>query len=276
MIFVRPAFWLGRLFWKGGDGAIIDRFGPDGVAARVVDVTGRVVKLQTGYIYHYAFAMLDRRRRAHHLVSGRGSALMFGFGILSCIVFLPLVGAGFILALRGEDEATLNNARWAALATTLIVFLLSLVRLRQVRFLLGGIPARRGETWFGSGLVYKTRRRRHVDALRASDRLPDAVLHRRVVEIDHLSGQGIYDRLPRARDADARRLLARSISCCSISSSRAASFRCSSSSASGAASGASTRASNSSSTRWSARCLMLLAIMAMYGVAGTTDIIGAC
>ncbi len=57
-IFVQPAFWLGRLFWKGGDGAIIDRLGPDGVAARVVDVTGRVVKLQSGYIYHYAFAML--------------------------------------------------------------------------------------------------------------------------------------------------------------------------------------------------------------------------
>ncbi len=58
MIFVRPAFWLGRLFWKGGDGAIIDRLGPDGVAAWVVDMTGRVVKLQSGYIYHYAFAML--------------------------------------------------------------------------------------------------------------------------------------------------------------------------------------------------------------------------
>ena len=58
MIFVRPAFWLGRLFWESGDGAIIDRLGPDGVAARVVDVTGRVVKLQSGYIYHYAFAML--------------------------------------------------------------------------------------------------------------------------------------------------------------------------------------------------------------------------
>ncbi|MGH6853662.1 MAG: hypothetical protein ACREDJ_10815, partial [Methylocella sp.] len=45
-------------FWKGGDGAIIDRLGPDGVAARVVDMTRRVVKLQSGYIYHYAFAML--------------------------------------------------------------------------------------------------------------------------------------------------------------------------------------------------------------------------
>jgi NADH-quinone oxidoreductase subunit L len=57
-LFVRPAFWLGRLFWKGGDGAIIDRLGPDGVAARVLDGTSWVVKLQTGYIYNYAFAML--------------------------------------------------------------------------------------------------------------------------------------------------------------------------------------------------------------------------
>jgi NADH-quinone oxidoreductase subunit L len=32
--------------------------GPDGIAARVVDITDRVVKLQTGYLYHYAFAML--------------------------------------------------------------------------------------------------------------------------------------------------------------------------------------------------------------------------
>jgi NADH-quinone oxidoreductase subunit L len=58
LIFVRPAFWIGRLFWHGGDQNIIDRLGPDGVAARVVDVTNRVVKLQSGYVYHYAFAML--------------------------------------------------------------------------------------------------------------------------------------------------------------------------------------------------------------------------
>ena len=57
-LFVRPAFWIGRLLWKGGDGRIIDGLGPDGIAARVQDVTGRVVKLQTGYLYHYAFAML--------------------------------------------------------------------------------------------------------------------------------------------------------------------------------------------------------------------------
>ena len=58
LIFVRPAFWIGRLFWKGGDGAVIDGLGPNGIAARVLDVTRGVVKLQTGYIYQYAFAML--------------------------------------------------------------------------------------------------------------------------------------------------------------------------------------------------------------------------
>jgi NADH-quinone oxidoreductase subunit L len=58
LIFVRPTLWLGRVLWKGGDGWLIDGFGPDGVSARVLDVTRSVVRLQTGYLYHYAFAML--------------------------------------------------------------------------------------------------------------------------------------------------------------------------------------------------------------------------
>ncbi|BCG72728.1 NADH:ubiquinone oxidoreductase subunit L [Mesorhizobium sp. 113-1-2] len=57
-LFVGPAKRLGHFLWKTGDGTIIDGLGPDGISARVVDVTNRVVKLQTGYLYHYAFAML--------------------------------------------------------------------------------------------------------------------------------------------------------------------------------------------------------------------------
>jgi NADH-quinone oxidoreductase subunit L len=57
-IFVRPVRWLARTLWKTGDGAIIDGLGPDGISARVIDVTNRVVRLQTGYVYHYAFVML--------------------------------------------------------------------------------------------------------------------------------------------------------------------------------------------------------------------------
>jgi NADH-quinone oxidoreductase subunit L len=57
-LIVRPAKRLGRFLWKQGDGTVIDGWGPDGVSARVGDVTAQVVKLQTGYVYHYAFAML--------------------------------------------------------------------------------------------------------------------------------------------------------------------------------------------------------------------------
>jgi len=58
ILFVKPTLWIGRLLWKGGDGWLIDGFGPDGVSARVLDVTRNAVRLQTGYLYHYAFAML--------------------------------------------------------------------------------------------------------------------------------------------------------------------------------------------------------------------------
>jgi NADH-quinone oxidoreductase subunit L len=58
LLFVRPALRLGRFLWRTGDGRIIDGLGPDGISARVIDVTRGVVRLQTGYVYHYAFAML--------------------------------------------------------------------------------------------------------------------------------------------------------------------------------------------------------------------------
>jgi NADH-quinone oxidoreductase subunit L len=57
-LFVRPAMWLGRTLWKIGDGKIIDGLGPDGIAARVLDATRGAVRMQSGYVYHYAFAML--------------------------------------------------------------------------------------------------------------------------------------------------------------------------------------------------------------------------
>jgi NADH-quinone oxidoreductase subunit L len=72
-IFVRPAKWIGYTLWKVGDGKIIDGLGPDGVSARVLDVTRNAVKLQTGYLYHYAFAMLIG-------VAGFITWFMFGVG----------------------------------------------------------------------------------------------------------------------------------------------------------------------------------------------------
>ncbi len=57
-IFVRPTKWLARTLWQTGDGAIIDGLGANGIAARVLDITARAVRLQTGFVYHYAFVML--------------------------------------------------------------------------------------------------------------------------------------------------------------------------------------------------------------------------
>ncbi|MBR1150042.1 NADH-quinone oxidoreductase subunit L [Bradyrhizobium sp. JYMT SZCCT0428] len=73
LIFVRPAKWIGHFLWKKGDGYVIDGFGPDGISARVLDVTRNVVKIQTGYLYHYAFAMLIG-------VAGLITWFMFGLG----------------------------------------------------------------------------------------------------------------------------------------------------------------------------------------------------
>ena len=58
LLFVKPAFAIGRFFWKRGDEGTIDRFGPDGVAALVQGGTRLAVRLQSGYVYGYAFVML--------------------------------------------------------------------------------------------------------------------------------------------------------------------------------------------------------------------------
>ena len=57
-LFVQPARYLGYGLWKSGDGAIIDGVGPDGIAAATRDVAFRAARLQSGYVYHYAFVMV--------------------------------------------------------------------------------------------------------------------------------------------------------------------------------------------------------------------------
>jgi NADH-quinone oxidoreductase subunit L len=57
-LFVRPAMALGSFLWKKGDGRTIDRFGPDGLAFTTIRAAIGAGRLQTGYVYHYAFAML--------------------------------------------------------------------------------------------------------------------------------------------------------------------------------------------------------------------------
>ena len=80
---------------------------------------------------------------------------MSGSWILSGLVFLPLVGAGCILVLRGEDEATKNNARWIALWTTLIVFGLSLVAWARFDPSQPGFQLMEQRAWFSRAIAYR-------------------------------------------------------------------------------------------------------------------------
>ena len=57
-MFVRPAFRVGARFWRTGDGTLIDGFGPNGLAATTLELARRAGRMQSGYVYHYAFAML--------------------------------------------------------------------------------------------------------------------------------------------------------------------------------------------------------------------------
>ena len=58
MLLVKPAMQIGKLFWKLIDGYIIDGFGPNGLASLVSRISTRTKQIQSGLIYHYAFAIL--------------------------------------------------------------------------------------------------------------------------------------------------------------------------------------------------------------------------
>ena len=57
-VFVVTAKKIGSFFWKKGDIGIIDKFGPDGISKLVKIISNKTGRLQTGFIYDYAFVML--------------------------------------------------------------------------------------------------------------------------------------------------------------------------------------------------------------------------
>lgn len=57
-VFTRNAFRLGRFFWQKGDKAVIDGYGPDGVASMYARFAGVLSRFQTGYVFQYAFVMM--------------------------------------------------------------------------------------------------------------------------------------------------------------------------------------------------------------------------
>ncbi len=80
---------------------------------------------------------------------------MFGFGILSGLIVLPIVGVIFILFLKGDDEATLRNARWAALIASVVTFILSLVAWSRYDSGTAAFQLLESRTWLGGGLGYR-------------------------------------------------------------------------------------------------------------------------
>ncbi len=80
---------------------------------------------------------------------------MSGSWVLSGLIALPLIGALLILALRGTSEATLNNARWIALWSTLITFGLSLVAWARFNPGSAGFQLVEERDWFSHVILYK-------------------------------------------------------------------------------------------------------------------------
>ncbi|WP_034992650.1 NADH-quinone oxidoreductase subunit M [Beijerinckia mobilis] len=80
---------------------------------------------------------------------------MFGFGILSALIALPLIGAVFVALIPGDSNASRSSARWAALITTLITFALSVYAYTLFNSTTAAFQLLEERSWFGSGLVYK-------------------------------------------------------------------------------------------------------------------------
>ena len=80
---------------------------------------------------------------------------MFGFGILTGLIFLPLVGAAFILTQDGNSPSGAGNIRWAALLTTLFTFVLSLVAWSRFDSTSAAFQLVESKNWFGDGLGYR-------------------------------------------------------------------------------------------------------------------------
>ncbi|MBB4199171.1 NADH-quinone oxidoreductase subunit M [Rhodoblastus sphagnicola] len=80
---------------------------------------------------------------------------MFGFGILSGLTFLPLVGAALILLVKTDTDGAKTTIRWIALWTTLVTLALSFYAWSQFTPGIADFQFVEERGWFGSGLSYK-------------------------------------------------------------------------------------------------------------------------
>lgn len=80
---------------------------------------------------------------------------MFGFGILSGLTFLPLVGAALIALVKEDNDGAKNTIRWIALWTTLVTLALAFYAWSQFVPGVADFQFVEEKSWFGSGLSYK-------------------------------------------------------------------------------------------------------------------------
>ena len=205
VIFVRPAKWLGHLPLEAGRRRR-DRRLLNGVAMGIVPwVTRLAGRAQSGYLFHYAFAMVIGLVFLTLWLGLGGGAEMNS--LLSLVTFLPLIGAVVLLrvpARRGRAARSATPSCWRCSPRPRP----SCCRCSCWR---GSIRPNTGfqfveERGLDRRADLQDGRRRHLGAVRDADDVPDAADDRRELE-RHRPGQGVHGRLPGARDADARRLL---------------------------------------------------------------------
>src|SRR6202789_1347049 len=97
----------------------------------------------------------DGRRGGHDLVPFRRRPLMFGMGTLSWLLVLPVIGALCIGALPGEHKAAFTGARWIAFVTTILTFALSLEAWREFDPTIGGFQLLEQRVWLSQAISYK-------------------------------------------------------------------------------------------------------------------------
>ena len=79
---------------------------------------------------------------------------MASWPILSITTFLPLVGALFIMMLNGEDESGKRNARWVALWATIVTFAVSLMMLARFDGASAEFQFVEKQPWLAGTIIY--------------------------------------------------------------------------------------------------------------------------